>query len=296
MSVQVSVVVPFYNAAAHLQECINGLASQSLPADRFEVILVDDGSSDQAHTLVENSSFTLIRQPNQGAPAARNTGIRAAQGDWVAFTDSDCIPSRNWLRALLHATRPTDSEPPALGAAGPVIGHQSTHPAARYVDISGGLDPERHLSHPLFPFAPTGNVMLRRDALEAAGGFDERFSTYDACDLFQRLAEIDPGRVRFARAAVVLHRHRDSWGGYWRQQKGYGKGLAEFYLKYRDRIEWSLGQELAAWGRLGLAGLQTLGPGSDDEKLARRGRFIKDLAQRTTFVPRYWSPRQRSRW
>lgn len=296
MAVRVSVVVPFYNAAAHLQDCIAGLLSQSLPADQYEVILVDDGSTDGAAKLAEGYPVRVIQQPNQGAPAARNTGIRAASGAWVALTDSDCITSRNWLRALMQAVRDTGETPAALGAAGSMVGHQSIHPAARYVDISGGLEAERHLAHPLFPFAPTGNVMLRRDALEAVGGFDERFSTYDSCDLFMRLAEVDKGPVHYARAAVVLHMHRDSWGGYWRQQKGYGRGLAEFYLKYRDRIEWSAWHELTAWGRLGLDGLLTLKPGSADEKLMRRGKFVKDLAQRSTFLPRYWSPQQRRRW
>ena len=67
----------------------------------------------------------------------------------------------------------------------------------------------------MFPFAPSCNLMYRREALEAVGGFDERFDAYDACDLNTRLARTVGGRLAFAPRALVLHVHRPDWGGWW---------------------------------------------------------------------------------
>ncbi len=293
MSVRVSVVVPFFNAKATLSSCLAALSAQSLARDDYERIAVDDGSTDGGDGIVEAGGARLIRQSNGGAAAARNAGIAAARGTWVAFTDADCLPSRGWLHALLEAV---STDKISLGAAGMTLGYQSQTPAARYVDLTGGLDAERHLAHERFPFAPSANVMYRRDALEKVGRFDSRFHAYEACDLHTRLRESLGGSFVFAPRALVLHRHRDSWKRYWNQQRGYGRGLGQFYLRYRDRIDWTTSRELAAWIGLLQLGLAACRPGDGDDALARRGTFVKTLAQRVGFVGSYWSRAERARW
>jgi glycosyltransferase involved in cell wall biosynthesis len=296
MSVRVSVVVPFFDAAATLPACLAALAAQSQARDEYELILVDDGSTDGGGHAVEPGGARLIRQSHRGAAAARNAGIEAARAPWVAFTDADCVPSRGWLRALLHAVSTEAGDSAALGAAGTTVGYQSRTPAARYVDLTGGLDAERHLAHERFPFAPSANVMYRRDALEKVGGFDARFHTYEGCDLHTRLRESVGGAFVFAPRAVVLHRHRDTWKGYWKQQRSYGRGLGQFYLRYRDRIGWTPWREMAAWLDLATVALAAGRPGEGDEALARRGTLVKALAQRIGFVECYWSRTERTRW
>src|SRR3546814_5363267 len=106
-----------------------------------------------------------------------------------------------------------------LGAAGRTLGFRSATPAARYVDLAGGLDAERHLTHPTWPFAPSGNLLYRTSALRAIGGFDERFSAYDACDLYTRLHP-GAGAFVFVPNALVLHAHRATWAEFFRQQIG----------------------------------------------------------------------------
>ncbi len=301
---RVSVVVPFFDAANTLAQCLAALRAQSLARDVYEVIAVDDGSTDGGGEVAAAAGVRVVRQANRGAPAARNAGIAAAAGEWVAFTDADCIPSRGWLHALLAAvegagasatTSTAAADPPVLGAAGPLYGHDSRTPAARFVDLARGLDTERHLAHPRFPFAPSGNVMYRRAALAAVGGFDERYASYDACDLHTRLRRIG-GAFVFERAAVVLHRHRATWRAYWRQQIGYGRGLAQFYLRWLDDIPWSAACEARAWAeivpRLATASL----PAAADAALIRRGTLVKDLAQRIGFVRTYYRAAERARW
>jgi glycosyltransferase involved in cell wall biosynthesis len=291
---EVSVVVPFFNSRATLGRCLSALSGQTLARQRYEIIAVDDGSTDGGAEIARRSSVRLIQQKNRGAPGARNAGIEAATGKWIAFTDADCTPSRSWLRSLLTAVETTTE--PVLGAAGPVMAQPSDAPAARFVDISGGLDTARHLQHPRFPFAPTGNVMYRRDALEAVGGFDDRYAAYDACDLHRRLMLEVGGEVIFVESAVVLHQHRATWSDYWTQQVNYGRGLAQFYVKWADDVPWSRWREAAAWAALGRAAVVACAPGKADAALARRGAFVKQLAQRVGFATTYFRSSERARW
>ena len=293
---RVSVVVPAHDAEATLGQCLRALASQSLPADQYELIVVDDGSTDGTVDVARGFDITLVQQSRRGAPAARNAGLQAARAEWVAFTDADCLPTRSWLRALHDAVSKDGDDDPPYGVAGKTAGYPSDAPASRFVDLSGGLDAERHLAHPRFPFAVSGNLMYRRSALQEVGGFDERYATYEACDLHVRLRRAHGDSFRYEPRAVVLHHHRPTWRTYWSQQRGYGRGLAQFTWHYRDEVPWSPVRELRAWARVAGRGLQAALPASGDAALVRRGLFVKDLAQRLGFVRTYWSRAERARW
>jgi glycosyltransferase involved in cell wall biosynthesis len=292
---ELSVVVPVRNGEATLRECLRCLAAQSLRPDRFEVIVVDDGSTDASAAVADEFATVVIRRRPGGAGAARNSGWQAARGRWIAFTDADCLPTRTWLAAF-DAVLADDETEPVLGAAGRTLGFSSTTEAARFADLIGSLDAERHLAHPRFPFAPSANVLYRRDALAAAGGFDERFRSYEACDLHTRLVDATSARFEFVPRAVVLHRHRDSWRGYWRQQYGSGQGYAQFVWRYRDRQPWSYRDELRAWATVGRSAVAALPGGDADERLVRRGTLVKLLAQRLGFDSTFWRTSERNQW
>ena len=296
MSLAVSVVVPVHDGEATLADCLRALAGQSLDRSRYDVIVVDDGSTDSSAAIAERFGARLLSQDNRGPGAARNTGWREARAPWVAFTDADCIPSRGWLARLLSAVERPGRDEPALGAAGRTVGSPSTSAVARLPDLIGSLDAERHLAHPRFPFAPSGNVLYRRDALAAADGFDPRYRSYEACDLHTRLRRLDRGPFVFEPRALVLHRHRTTWRRYWRQQLSYGQGYAQFMWHHAGDVGWSPRDELRAWGQVARLGLTACRPGRGDESLVRRGRFVKELAQRSGFASTYWDPRERSRW
>jgi glycosyltransferase involved in cell wall biosynthesis len=291
---ELSVVVPVRNGGSTLESCLHALASQSLPRERFEIIVVDDGSTDGSVGVATPLATRVISRAPGGAGAARNTGWEAARGRWVAFTDADCVPSRSWLATFTAEIERGGGE--LLGAAGRTVGYDSESSAARFVDLVGGLDGERHLDHPTFPFAPSCNVMYRRDALAEVGGFDERFSSYEACDLHTRLVATQPGPFVFAPRAVVLHRHRPSWAGYWRQQYSYGRGYAQFVWRYRDRLPWSVTEEARAWASVLRAAGAALVVHDGDEALVRRGLVVKLLAQRLGFDATFWGRAERARW
>lgn len=294
-AMKATVVVPVYNSADTLAAGLHGLQSQRFLHGEYEVIVVNDGSSDNSAAVAAGFDVRLLEQSNQGAPAARNLGLAHARGNWVAFTDADCIPSQSWLSSLVEAAEGVSSGN-ALGAAGRTIGYTSRHAAARFVDLMGGLDAERHLAHPTFPFAPSSNMMYRRSVLNQIGGFDQRYCAYDACDLHARARRAHDGPFPYVDRAVVLHLHRDSWRAYWNQQRNYGRGLAQFMWKHRADVRWSLSRELAAWATVAASGLRAFRPGHDDAAIARRGTFVRAFAQRVGFAATYWSPTERRRW
>jgi glycosyltransferase involved in cell wall biosynthesis len=293
---QVTVVVPARNAQRTLPDCLRALASQTLPADQYEVIVVvDRASRDGSGALAGEAGVRVLTSAASGPAAARNAGIAAARTDWVAFTDADCIPSRPWLAQLLKTAAGLEGPEP-LGAAGSTLGYHSTSAPARYVDLTGGLHADRHLAHERYPWAPTANVMYRRAALEAVGGFDARFRTYEGCDLHTRLLRQVGGAFGFSPGAVVLHHHRGTWRAYWRQQLGYGVGYGQFFRRYENELAWTVSDELMAWlSAFSAAGRAVLARGSDGRLLAR-GNAIKLLAQRIGFVRAYWNPAETRRW
>jgi GT2 family glycosyltransferase len=300
-NLRVSVVVAARDAGATLAECLRSLTTQSLAPIEYEVIVVvDRRSTDDTEAVAVGSGVRVVTvKPDVGGArftaGARNAGVRAARGNWVAFTDADCVASRSWLRALLRAADDA-SEGAPLAVAGATAGLDSSTDAARYVDITGGLRADRHLAHPTYPWPPALNVMYRRDALVTVGGYDERFASYEQADLHLRLLREVGGATLIADRALVFHRHRARWRSYARQQRSYGAGYAQFFICYRDELRWSASTEARAWLALAPLAAAAAWPARSDAQLLRRGDFIKRASQRIGFARTYWRPAEKARW
>jgi glycosyltransferase involved in cell wall biosynthesis len=254
---------------------------------------VDDGSDDNTAEVAERGGARLIGAQRGGNAVARNLGNRAAAGEWIAFTDADCLATRHWLRLLLAATQ---RNPAPLGVAGEIVGYQPATPAARFVELNGGIAVGRHAVHPTFPYPHHANALYRRSHLLAVKGLDERLGFYPGPDLHRRLHEQFGGELVYAPTAVVFHRHPATWPQFMHQQQRYGIGYAQHLLRYRDELAWHPVQEASAWLKLlGLA-LQALRPGDEATQLVRQGRWRKELAFRRGFLATYWSRRERRRW
>jgi glycosyltransferase involved in cell wall biosynthesis len=293
----ISVIIPAYNAAHTLGDCLQALNAQSLAPARREVIVADDCSTDATGEVARSFGAQVVKTVgNSGPGAARNCGMAVAQGKWIAFIDADCLPTRHWLRKLLAACAAAGDN--VAGAAGPVTGYQAETSAARFIELGDHFDTETHLKHPVFPYPYSANAMYRTDLLRQVGGFDERYRIYGSPDLHHRVmtAAGEGARYLYVPHAVVLHRHRSRWRDYWRQQYGYGCGYADFLLHYRDRFPWSFRQELRAWLRVAGLALPAAWPGGGDAGLVRRGTFIRQLSQRLGFAGTYWSRRERAKW
>src|SRR5438445_808152 len=226
---RISVVVCSCNGGRTIRDACEGLRRLDYP--NYEVILVDDGSTDDTAAIAGQYDVRLIRTPNRGLSSARNAGLAAATGEIVAYLDDDAYPDPHWL-TYLAATFLSTSH---VGVGGPNIAPAGDGPIAESVARAPGgpvhvLVTDREAEH-----IPGCNMAFRTAFLEAVGGFDSRFrSAGDDVDVCWRLQ--DRGwTLGFHPAAVVWHHRRNSVRTYWRQQIGYGRAEAMLERKWPEK-------------------------------------------------------------
>src|SRR5436305_4397460 len=226
---RVSVVVCTYNGARTLGECLDGLAQLAYPD--YEVIVVDDGSTDGTAALTQEYDVRLITTENRGLSAARNTGLAAATGEIIAYLDDDARPDPHWLTYLAASFLRTTHA--AVG--GPNIPPPDDGPIAQCVANAPGGPMHVLLSDQEAEHIPGCNMALRADCLRAIGGFDPQYgSAGDDVDVCWRLQQRG-WTLGFSPAAMVWHRRRNSVRTYWKQQKNYGKAEALLERKWPEK-------------------------------------------------------------
>jgi GT2 family glycosyltransferase len=244
---RVSVVVCTHNGERTLRDCLEGL--QAIDYPNFEVIVVDDGSTDRSAEIAAEHRFRVIKTENRGLSSARNTGLNAATGEIVAYLDDDARPDPHWLSFLACSFLTTSH----VGIGGPNIAPPGDGAVAEAVANAPGGPVHVLLSDDEAEHLPGCNVGFRKSALEAVGGFDERFRVAgDDVDVCWRLRERG-WTLGFNPAAMVWHHRRGSVRAYWRQQRGYGQAEALLERKWPER--YSAGGHLAWAGRLYGGGL-----------------------------------------
>lgn len=207
----ISVVIPAYNAAATLGACLDSLAVQTYEHP-FEIIVVDDGSADETASIAESCGVQVIRTERQRPAAARNAGFRAARGSIVCCTDADCEPVPTWLAEI--AAPFTDEA--TVAAKGTYLTRQ-TEIIARFVQLEYEDKYDRLLPQATIDFIDTYSAAYRRDAILAAGGFDESYDYLEDQELSFRLAAAGQ-RMVFQPDAIVYHQHANSLAAYMRKK------------------------------------------------------------------------------
>jgi O-antigen biosynthesis protein len=226
---RVSVVVCTHNGARTLRRCLEELERVDYPD--FETIVVDDGSSDETPEIAAAHACWLISTPNRGLASARNTGMREATGEIVAYLDDDAHPDPHWLRYLVATIEDGDF----AGAGGPNLPPVEERMVARCVAEAPGGPVHVLLSDREAEHVPGCNMAFRREALVEVGGFDPQFHIAgDDVDVCWRLRDAGH-RLGFSPAAVVWHARRPSVRAYLRQQRGYGAAEALLERKWPGR-------------------------------------------------------------
>lgn len=227
---KVSVVVASYNGARTLRPCLASLLALNYPD--YEVILVDDGSTDATGAIA--AEFPAVRylrhEKNLGLSVARNTGIAAAQGEVVAFTDADCRADEDWLHYLVSDL--------VAGAFAGVGGHNLL-PAddswvAAAVLVSPGGPAHVMLTDRVAEHLPGCNMAFWKWALLEAGGFDPAFrKAGDDVDICWRVQQCGH-QLGFSPAGFVWHARRSTVRAYLKQQHGYGEAEALLARKHPE--------------------------------------------------------------
>jgi O-antigen biosynthesis protein len=226
---RISVVVCTHNGQATLAECLTRLTGLAYPD--FEVIVVNDGSTDRSGEIARSYGVTVVDTAHRGLSFARNAGIDAATGGIVAFLDDDAYPDHDWLHYVAAAFANSSH----AGIGGPNLPPPEDGRIAECVAVAPGAPIHVLISDREAEHVPGCNMAFRKSALEAVGGFDERFrAAGDDVDLCWRLQ--DAGEtLGFSAGAVVTHRRRDTVRRYLKQQLGYGKAEALLEQKWPSR-------------------------------------------------------------
>ena len=230
---RISVVVCTHNGSRTVRECCDGLGKLEYP--NYEVVVVDDGSTDATAGIVQESAqelgFRLIRTANHGLSHARNVGLEAATGEIVAYIDDDAYPDPHWLTHLAFTFLRT----PHVGVGGPNIPPDDRGWIADCVANSPGGPVHLLLTDSQAEHIPGCNMAFRRDALRAIGGFDPHLRVAgDDVDVCWRLQH-QGWTLGVNPAAMVFHHRRNSIRAYWKQQMGYGKAEALLERKWPEK-------------------------------------------------------------
>ena len=213
-----SVIVPAWNDAKRLSACLTSLRQQ-VTHYTFEIIVVEDGSSDDTRALVARfPEARLVRQPHSGPSVARNRGAQEARGAIVLFTDSDCCPCPDWLEGMVQ---PFIDCPDVVGVCG-AYGTEQTSIVARLIQAEYDQRYRMLARKPTIDFIATHSAAYRRSVFLESGGFSEAFvkASAEDCDLSYRLS-LQGLKLVFSPRAVVKHRHPDSLWWYWRRKYKY---------------------------------------------------------------------------
>lgn len=240
----VSVVIPVLNEAASLESVVRELLDQEYPADMFEVLVVDGGSTDDTVSIASDlsrshSNLRVLPNPGRLSSAGRNVGAREARGDVVMFVDGHCeIPDRLLLKSLSELVRRTGADvfcrPQPLETAG----LSSTQRAIALARTSRlGHNPGSHIfaeNEEGYVDPESSGAAYTRRVFDTIGFFDE---TFDACeDVDFNLRAREAGLKAFTSPRLtVRYRPRESIGGLYRQMLRYGSGRARLFAKHPRR-------------------------------------------------------------
>jgi GT2 family glycosyltransferase len=226
-----SIVIPTYARLRQLATCLQSLARLDYPRDRFEVIVVDDGSETPPEAVVASFcghlDVTLLKQAHAGPAAARNTGASHARGKFLAFTDDDCAPALDWLQSL--AAR-------FAGAPDCAIGGRTLNalPDNLYSTASQLIVDVVYAHYNVNPdqasFLATNNLAIPADRFQAIGSFDAAFFPFASEDRDFCNRWLHHGyRMIYAPEVLVYHAHALTFRTFLRQHFSYGCGAFRFH-------------------------------------------------------------------
>jgi glycosyltransferase involved in cell wall biosynthesis len=272
---KVSVVIPIYNGEADLPELLNCLFSQTYPRDKVEYLLVDNNSSDRTlkilKTTTENSPITIhpLNENNiQSSYAARNTGIKAAVGEIIAFTDADCRPQPQWLKTLIQPF--INSE--VVIVAGEIVALPGTSLLEQFANKQETLSQKHTLEHKFCPYGQTANLAIRRYIFQNSGLFRPYLTTGGDADICWRILKANLGKLEFVSNAIVQHRHRVTMKELASQWRRYGR--SNRYLHELHGVELMPERQAQEYGYLLLRWLLKELPKTTIKNIIGKGSFV----------------------
>lgn len=256
----ISIVVCSYNGEKRIADCLNSLLIQTYPKDLYEIVVVDDCSTDKTKEVVQSFPVTLVSNPvNTGLSEARNVGIRNSKGSIIAFTDDDCVADPKWIETI----EPFHKDLNLCGVGGNIIPNKDPNSILlSYLAEKNPLSPVDesvlksqnlfyrlflYLKRTIFPFEMQkdeqyvyaligANMSFRREILESVNFFDKTMgNTADEEDLCKRIRRAHPDKkFLYTNSAVINHIFDPSLKKSLKRSHTYGSATAKMFYKYKD--------------------------------------------------------------
>jgi glycosyltransferase involved in cell wall biosynthesis len=222
----ISVIVPVYNTAEYLSMVVEALLGQDYPRANCEFIFVDNGSTDDSLAILQEfSEIKVLSEPQGGSYAARNTGIRHARGNILAFTDSDCYPAPDWLQSI--------DDQLASCEARAIMGPRLPEPDRRVLRLIADYENSKtrmilSSNDPRVYFGFTNNMAVRREAMENFGPFVLRDRGSDVLFIRRLVDGLSTDAVIYCPEMSVRHAEFNSVTAWLRKVNTYGKSFTNY--------------------------------------------------------------------
>ena len=232
-----SIIIPTYNRPERLENCLKTIALLDYPRDRFEVIVVDDGSKTPLNEVVallqDKLNLKLLRQKNAGPAAARNKGAEMATGEFLAFTDDDCQPTPDWLTQFAVGLA---NNPEAMIGGKTINALDNNLFSTASQKLIDYLYEYYNSAKGKNAFFASNNIAMPAANFKALNGFDVSFplaaaEDRDFCDRWNLNYP-----VMYVPQAQVNHYHKLSFTSFWKQHFGYGRGAFCFHQLRSKRV------------------------------------------------------------
>ena len=222
----VSVVVPLYNEERWIDQCITALTAQDYPEDRFEILVIDNNSTDgSAEKASRHGRVRLLHEPTQGDYAARNRGIAEARGEIIAFTDSDTVVRPDWIRAIVSGMQDPRTEL--------LVGRLEFSGTSRTLGLLEAYEAEKGEFvfssgvHGIY-FGYTCNMAVRRSLFSRLGSFPPVFRNADVILVRRTVDECSPRALAFCDAMRARRLEVGSVSQYLQKQMTYGNDFPRY--------------------------------------------------------------------
>ncbi len=231
----VSIIVPVYNGEATIGHCIRSLLEIDYPRDRYEILVVDNNSTDNTATIIKKHPVRYLMEDEiQSSYAARNRGIREARGEILAFTDADVVVGRNWLTRALDCFQ--DGDVDIVAGEVEIVTHDPPSIWEACDRLNMFRNQERCVQQ---GFGITANLLVRREVFEDVGLFEEGLISAGDYE-FGRRATGKGHSLVYCRDAKVCHPARSGLGALLKKARRLGYGRAQLAMLGKGRAPYAL--------------------------------------------------------
>lgn len=223
----VSIIIPAFNEEKNIDKCLRSIKKLDIPKDQYEVIVVDNGSTDKTVEIAESFGAQVFTKPKINISSLRNFGTSIARGDIFAFIDADCVLDRYWLTEALK-----ELEIEEIGATGSNCRLKGN---GTWISKAWEFNKRSKLQRCDVDWIQSANLIIKRKCFEDVGGFDDRLSVCEDSDICYRIK--DKGYTIISNPAICSYhlRFTETLGSFFKNELWHGKDVLKLFFISKNK-------------------------------------------------------------